>query len=228
MPRALRARTLPFLTFMAFIGIDELIKWVSHLLPSLPSDSFHIYLYPLKVLVVSALLFYYRKEYKEITLRDLTRPQTLLIATATGITVFILWINMDWSFATFGSVSNYNPTELSGKLTVYFLIAFRLAGAAIVVPIMEELFWRSFILRYIINPDFELVAIGTLTWSSFLISSTLFGLEHNLWLAGIMAGSAYTLLVYRTKSISACVIAHGITNFLLGIYVLLYGRWEFW
>ncbi|MGA7827253.1 MAG: CPBP family glutamic-type intramembrane protease [Geobacteraceae bacterium] len=56
----------------------------------------------------------------------------------------------------------------------------------------------------------------------------MFGLEHNLFLAGIMAGIAYNLLLYRTKSLSACILAHGLTNLALGIYVLQTGKWYFW
>jgi hypothetical protein len=93
---------------------------------------------------------------------------------------------------------------------------------------MEELFWRSFLLRYIINSDFMSVRVGTYTLFSFLVGSGLFGLEHTLVLAGIMAGIAYSLLLYWTKSIYQCVLSHAVTNFVLGIYVLQTGYWQFW
>ena len=93
---------------------------------------------------------------------------------------------------------------------------------------MEELFWRSFFIRYLIGPDFSKVPIGMATWPSFLLTTVLFGLEHNLFFAGIMAGIAYNLLLYYTRSISHCIIAHGLTNLLLGIYVLTTERWHFW
>ena len=93
---------------------------------------------------------------------------------------------------------------------------------------MEEIFWRSFLIRYIISSDFEKIPIGRFTWSSFLISTVLFGLEHNLFLAGMMAGIAYNLLLYRTKSLAHCIFAHAVTNLLLGIYVLATGKWQFW
>jgi CAAX prenyl protease-like protein len=93
---------------------------------------------------------------------------------------------------------------------------------------MEELFWRSFLIRYVISPDFSRVPIGMFTWSSFLITAVLFGLEHNLFVAGILAGIAYNLLLYYTRSLSACILAHAITNFILGVYVLQTGKWHFW
>ena len=134
---------------------------------------------------------------------------------------------MDWDFATMGSSEAYDPGILPEK-AYYTFIAVRLAGTALVVPVFEEIFWRSFVLRYIINQDFTKVKIGAFTWMSFLISSLLFGSEHNLWLAGIMAGVFYNLLLYWSKNIYACIIAHSITNLLLGIYVLKTGSWQFW
>jgi len=50
-------------------------------------------------------------------------------------------------------------------------------------PSFEEPFWRSFLIRWVVNPDFEKVAFGTFTLASFAGTVVLFGLEHNLWLA---------------------------------------------
>jgi CAAX prenyl protease-like protein len=108
------------------------------------------------------------------------------------------------------------------------LIAFRIAGASLVVPLMEELFWRSFLLRYLIKTDFTTVAVGTFTWGSFAAVAVLFGLEHDFIIAGIMAGVAYNLLAVYTRSIAQCVLSHGVTNLVLGIYVLTTGKWQFW
>jgi CAAX prenyl protease-like protein len=43
-----------------------------------------------------------------------------------------------------------------------------------------------------------------------------------------MAGVAYALVLYQTKSIAQCILAHAVTNFLLGIYVVQTGKWYFW
>ncbi len=150
-----------------------------------------------------------------------------ITALATGLLVFVLWINMDWNFATMGTPDAYDPGILPLKWFYAFILV-RIFGASVIVPIFEELFWRSFILRYIINPDFTLVKIGTFSWLSFLISSVLFGLEHYYWLAGIAAGLLYNLLICRTRNIWYCIIAHGITNLALGIYVVKTGNWHFW
>ena len=102
------------------------------------------------------------------------------------------------------------------------------AGAALVVPIFEELFWRSFLIRWIIDQDFKKVAIGQFTWISFVATVLLFGLEHNRWLVGLAAGAVYNGLLYQQKNLWPCIIAHAVTNLVLGIYVLQTGQWGFW
>jgi CAAX prenyl protease-like protein len=93
---------------------------------------------------------------------------------------------------------------------------------------MEELFWRSFLLRYIVDDKIDTVPIGTFTWASCIVTVVLFGLEHNFILAGIMAGVFYNLLLYWSRSIVQCVLAHAVTNLALSIYIVYTGRWQFW
>ncbi len=217
-------RVLPFAVYMVLIIVFDL------LMPFMPegvlSDNFFAITYPVKILVVTIILLYYWKSYDELSF-DQLKAVHIFGALATGILVFVLWINMDWDFATLGSSDAYDPRILPDK-TYYWFLAVRLAGTALVVPVFEEIFWRSFVLRYIVNQDFGIVRIGTFTWMSFIVSSLLFGSEHYLWLAGIMAGVFYNLLLYWSRSIYACIIAHSITNLLLGIYVIKTGNWQFW
>lgn len=221
-------RILPFAVFMGFIGIQQVIVYLvaQGWLPL--SEQQLLFLYPLKALVVFGLLLFFFRRYPELRIRDLQKFGDTALSLVVGVVVFILWINMDWAFATIGENKGFDPTLIADDGVRSTLIIFRLFGAALVVPIMEELFWRSFLLRYIINADFSKVAIGVFSWSSFLIGAALFGLEHNLVLAGVMAGVAYSLLLYRTKSIAQCVLAHAVTNLILGIYVLQTGQWQFW
>jgi CAAX prenyl protease-like protein len=217
-------RILPFAVYMIFLLVFDLLK---PLMPEgLLADNYTAITYPIKILAVTAVLIYFYKSYDELRFDNLQAAH-VLGALATGVVVFVLWINMDWDFATLGSSEAYDPRILPGK-TYYAFLAVRLAGTALVVPVFEEIFWRSFVLRYIINRDFTAVKIGAFSWMSFIISSLLFGSEHYLWLAGIMAGVFYNLLLYWTRSIYICIIAHGVTNLLLGIYVIRTGNWQFW
>ncbi|MEA5114171.1 MAG: CAAX prenyl protease-related protein [Geobacteraceae bacterium] len=221
-------RVAPFALFMAFVGLEEGLRFLAgkgmvNLSPLL-LQSF----YPVKALSVALMLFLLRRNYTEIMGKDLFRPIVLVSAVAAGLGVFAFWIWLDASWATIGNPAGFNPNIYADGTVRTIMTAFRLFGAVLVVPVMEELFWRSFLLRYLIAPDFTGVPIGCFSWPSFLIASLLFGLEHNLIVAGILAGIIYNLLLYRTRSLSSCIIAHAITNLALGAYVVNTGRWYFW
>jgi CAAX prenyl protease-like protein len=213
---------------MAFIALDGGLRFLAGHGFIAISNQFISGLYPAKALSVALLLFIYRKSYTEINLRDLLRPPATLISVITGIAVFVLWIYMDFSFATMGQSPGFNPNLFHDHATRLFMTVARLSGAVLVVPVMEELFWRSFLIRYVVSPNFSKVPLGLFTWPSFLITVVLFGLEHHLFLAGMMAGIAYNLLLYRTRSLSHCILAHAVTNLALGIYVIASGNWYFW
>ncbi|MCW8860075.1 MAG: CAAX prenyl protease-related protein [Deltaproteobacteria bacterium] len=228
MTREAWIRIIPFAVFMAFIGLQQGLQWLAEKGSLGLNEQQLLYLYPLKALLVFGLLLYFWRGYSELNFCDFKKLSHTLGSVLLGLLVFVLWINMDWDFATFGENKGFDPFLNENTAIRNVLIFFRFFGAALVVPIMEELFWRSFLLRYIINSDFMSVRVGTYTLFSFLVGSGLFGLEHTLVLAGIMAGIAYSLLLYWTKSIYQCVLSHAVTNFVLGIYVLQTGYWQFW
>ncbi len=220
-------RAAPFAAYMGFLLIQDL---VGGFLPGgFVKTHWPALVYPLKIIAAAGLLLYFWKSYDELKSRAPTGNfrRDMIAAAGVGVLVFVLWVRMDWPFAVVGDPTVYNPWSLPGGLAVTF-IGIRLLGASVVVPIFEELFWRSFLMRYIIKPEFTTVPVGAFTWPSFLIGAALFGSEHHFWLAGIMAGVLYSLLLYRTRSIWACIVSHGLTNLLLGVYVLSYGNWKFW
>jgi len=223
-----RARYIPFAVFMAFIGIDEIVRFAASKGLLVLTETTLYYLYPVKALMVAVLLFHYRRAYTELSLKDLTRLPVTAAASLLGMLVFILWINMDWALPASGSPQGFNPTLLPDTAAQIVMTAFRIAGAVLVVPLMEELFWRSFLIRYIVDQDFEKVPVGRFTWPSFLITVVLFGLEHHFVLAGMVAGILYSILLYRTRSLAQCILAHAVTNLALAIYVITTGKWYFW
>ncbi|WP_045221318.1 CAAX prenyl protease-related protein [Desulfonatronum thioautotrophicum] len=221
-------RILPFALFMAVIGLEEGLRFLdSREWISLSEMTFHL-LYPLKPLAALVALLLLRKAYTELHWADLRRPGQTLLSIGVGLLVFVLWINMDWTFGALTEPPGFNPQVFADDTLRLVMILIRVFSAVVVVSIMEELFWRSFLLRYIINPRFAAVALGTFTLPSFLICAVLFGLAHHFILAGIMAGMAYALLLYRTKSLAQCILAHAVTNLALAIYVLQTGQWYFW
>ncbi len=228
MSKAGWVRIIPFAVFMLFIGLKEVLDWivVKGWLELSPEQM--LYLYPIKTVLVVGLLIVFWRQYKELDFSDFKNLTHTGASVLLGLLVFVLWINMDWGIATFGENKGFDPFLIADTGTRNIMIFSRIFGAALVVPIMEELFWRSFMLRYVITSDFMTVRIGTYTLTSFVICSVLFGLEHNLLLAGIMAGASYSLLLYWTKSIYQCILAHAVTNLVLGLYVLQTGYWQFW
>jgi uncharacterized protein len=110
---------------------------------------------------------------------------------------------------------------------VFFTI--RWLGPTLVVPFMEELFWRDYLWRNIIAPnDFKLASIGEWDARAFWIVPIFFASVHIQWITAVVWALMIGLLLLKTKSLGACIIAHGITNFLLGAYVLWTHDWYFW
>ncbi len=101
-------------------------------------------------------------------------------------------------------------------------------GLVVVVPVIEELFYRSFLMRWLVDPDLARVPIGTVTPLGLAVTSIVFALSHPEWLPALLTGVVWGWLVGRTKSVSACVLSHAVANLVLGIYVMTTGAWRFW
>jgi CAAX prenyl protease-like protein len=217
--RAAWARILPFLTYMLFIGVADLLGRLGWSAAELR------WLYGVKIGAVVLVLACFRRHYSELRAFRLPAPGVLL-ALAAGVIVLVLWISLGAGWMTIGAPAGFDPR--SGGRIDWPLAALRIAGAALVVPVMEELFWRSFLMRWIDTADFETVEPSQVTIKSVMITSVLFGFEHNLWLAGIVAGLAYSALYMRHRTIWSPILAHAVTNGLLGAWVLCTGSWSYW
>ena len=132
--------------------------------------------------------------------------------------VFALWIQLDAPWMTIGTAGapscRSTPTALDWPLVVV-----RWIGAALLVPVMEELFWRSFLMRWIEQPAFEGVDPRRVGVKAVVLSTFVFTLAHTLWLAAAVAGLVYALLYVRTGKLWVPVIAHAVTNGVLGVWV---------
>ncbi len=158
-------------------------------------------------------------------------------ALGIGIAVFLLWIAPDllfpgyrshWLFtnSVMGSPSGSLPVADRGDTLVLALRTFR---AAVIVPIVEELFWRGWLMRWLIKPDFTGVPMGTYSTQAFWIVAVLFASEHgSYWDVGLAAGIVYNWWMLRSKSLADLILAHAVTNACLSAYVLAAGKWEYW
>jgi membrane protease YdiL (CAAX protease family) len=124
----------------------------------------------------------------------------------------------------------WNPHEVFGRdsLLSNFFVAVRILGSTIVVPPMEEMFYRSFVYRYLAKKDFLSVPLDRILPFPFLLTSVVFGFVHDEWLAGIFCGLAYQGLVVWKGRLGDAIFAHAVTNCLLGIWVASRGAWHFW
>lgn len=152
-------------------------------------------------------------------------------AIVAGVSVFAIWVGLDKFYPHLEkSGTLWNPHQPFGNnSTLAWLFIFvRIAGSTLVVPPLEEVFYRSFVYRYIIRPDFQSVPLGQFRWGAFFITSAIFGLAHHEWLAGIFCGLIYQGLVCWKKRLGDAITAHAVTNFLLGGWVIWQNTWNFW
>lgn len=191
----------------------------------------YVWIYILKVLVVTGALLYFREPLRDYRFE----PRVIVPGVLVGMLVFAEWIWIDphWRIVgipvqmDMGKRVAFDPTLLSAGLFGLF-VTFRLFGLAIMVPLMEELFWRSFLIRFITTERFKTIAPWQYSVSAFALVCGGFTLAHPEWLAALICAVAYGLLLKQTRSLFACLIAHAVTNLALGIYVLTTHAWRFW
>ncbi|MDD5364357.1 MAG: CAAX prenyl protease-related protein [Gallionellaceae bacterium] len=185
------------------------------------------WLYPVKIGLVALALLAFARQYEELRVLPARAAWLWFGAPLAGAAVFVAWINLDQGWLNLAGGGGYNPAAAGGGID-WALASIRLAGAALVVPVMEELFWRSFLLRWIDRPDFLAQAPVAVSLRAVLLSSLLFGFEHSLWFAGILAGLVYAWLYRASGSLWPAIVGHGVTNLMLGVWVLMTGNWQFW
>lgn len=223
--RAALARCLPFALYIAFL---VLAGWLG----TYPAGAYpHFdqrWLYAVQISAVIGVLVFFRHDYSEMSTRSAVRAADWGLSLLLGLGVFVLWINLDSGWAVLGEArQGFVPLNAEGDLD-WPLIAMRIFGAAAVVPVMEELFWRSFLQRWVEHKDFLSQAPSAVSLNALLLVSVVFGFEHRQWLAGIVAGLAYGYLYRRSGSLWPPIVAHSLTNFLLGVWVVRTGQWQFW
>lgn len=209
----------PFATILLFIA----------LFPKLGVSIF--WEWPMRVAIV-ALVCYFAWP-RELSLL----PKMWLSSTGVGVAVFFLWIAPDllvhgyrnfplFSNSIIGHVgSSMRPEALSSP----WVLAWRSIRASTVVPVAEEIFWRAFLMRWLIKNDFQRVPLGTYVPLAFWLTAIMFGLEHGpYWDVGLLTGIIYNAWMIRTKSVADCILMHAVTNALLSAYVIVYGQWQYW
>ncbi|HYE33386.1 MAG TPA: CAAX prenyl protease-related protein [Methylomirabilota bacterium] len=149
-----------------------------------------------------------------------------------GVVIAGLWIGLEPFYPHFGRGGKpWNPFADFGERSAlaWFFVSVRLLAVTLVVPPLEEVFYRSFLYRYISKPDFESVPLKGVRWPAFLITAALFGAAHpGEWLPGMLCGAAYQALVCWKGRLGDAILAHAVTNLILGIYVVSSRSFQFW
>lgn len=210
---------LPFAVFMVLLAVAPKLG-----LPPLAELAIRLLLPAVAVALVSRHL---------LSWRFTSAGLSVLV----GVGVFVLWVAPDvliagwrdhWIFQN-SIVGRLEATLPPEARTDWLALSLRILRAAVVVPIVEELFWRGWLMRWIINPDFGKVPLGTYAHGAFWITAALFALEHgSYWEVGFLAGAVYNWWMVRTKNLNDLILAHAVTNACLAAFVLGTGRWEFW
>ncbi len=152
-------------------------------------------------------------------------------AIVVGVAVFAVWVGLDPYYPKLSKAGvPWNPMARygDGAALAWLFVATRVLGSTLVVPPIEEVFYRSFLYRYIVRQDFLSVQLASFAWTPLLVTSAVFGLAHFEWLAGIVCGLAYQALVIRKGRLGDAMTAHAVTNLLLGIWVVWRNAWHFW
>jgi CAAX prenyl protease-like protein len=151
---------------------------------------------------------------------------------ALGVAVFLIWIAPELAFPGYRDALPFVEERRSFPQEARadpLALALRALRAAILVPIVEELFWRSWLPRWLIRADFRSVPMGTYTRFTFLVTAVLFALEHGrYWDVGLAAGILYNAWMWRTRRLGDCILAHAVTNACLAAYVIAAGEWQYW
>lgn len=218
------AYILPMGVFLGFVWLGA-NSWIKSHVPHAYAIS-----YAARVVIVAAMLAILWRHYTKI------RWNHWWLGILVGAVGIVQWVGMQvWLQKHFEffrpSGEAFDPTkEFQTPGMFWAFVAVRFAGAVLVVPVMEELFWRDFLWRQILAPnDFKLAQVGEWNPIPFFVVSAAFAVVHgNWWLTSIVWGLMVAGLLVYTKSLGACILAHATTNLLLGVYVMRTHDWSFW
>jgi len=212
------AWTLPFFVFLAFLVVGPL-------LPVSPAVEGSI-----RVGVLGLVIWLVSRRVLDFRVTNLVGSLVL------GVGLFLVWIGPDLlapAYREHWLLQN----NLTGRVESSFqeaaradtvAVLFRALRAIVIVPIVEELFWRGWLMRWLVDHEFTRVRLGTVTPYAFIATAILFAVEHGaFWDVGLLAGIGYNWWMMRTRSLGDLILAHAVTNACLVAYVLASGRWEY-
>ena len=216
-------RAAPFAIFIVFIAVSSLVPETG---PRQAAWDLR-WLDVLRAATVTAALIFFWRGYGELGAASDVKPRRWLLAIGCGLAVFVVWIHFDNGWAVLGRTEGFDPTGADGEIQLT-LAGLRLAESVLVVPVMEELFWRSFLLRWLDARDFVAADPRRASPRAFALTAVLFASEHSLWFAGLVAGVLYNWLYKRAGNLWVPIASHAVTNGALGVWILATANWRLW
>lgn len=208
----------PFLAYVSLLALEHAFGWPAAIA------------YPIRVLATFLILLMFSRPYLKF------RPSAPAASIVIGMVVFGIWVAPDllfgyrhfWLFenSITGSPASSLPPALHSDIS---FLAVRIIGSTLLVPIIEELFWRAWLMRWLVDKHFLEIPLGTYVPSAFWLTAVLFASEHGAyWEVGLPAGIVYNWWIVRTRTVADCILAHAVTNGILAAYVLIAGQWQYW
>lgn len=211
----------PFAVFMVWLALDS----------QLPLEQ------PLKeivrdLVILGSILFFSRR----VLALHARRAPYWLASIALGIAVCALWVAPDllvpgWRQSGIfqNGITGTLKTSIPPEELTPLMLVLRTARAALLVPILEELFWRGWLPRWLQDTRFQRVPLGTYTTFAFWATAALFAAEHGpYWEVGLLCGIIYNWWMKRTRSLGDLILVHATTNLALSLFVIVTRRWTFW
>ncbi|HTB17498.1 MAG TPA: hypothetical protein VK708_05250, partial [Bryobacteraceae bacterium] len=136
---------LPFAVFFGFLALQKLVP--------LPANIEFI----ARDLLLAGVLFGFSRHV--IQLRASRRLETVII----GVAVFLIWVGPDLLFPTYRQhwwfqnviMGQLSPSTIpESVIKSPWVLWPRILQAVVLVPILEELFWRAWLMRWLISPQF--------------------------------------------------------------------------
>ncbi len=244
-----KAHVLPLAVFMLLLMPYALTGWPEWNHPDAPWWRHYPtqWMYPLQSLIAIGLLLFFRKNY------ELKWSRGVLFGAlmgAVGIGFWILptqlhsWLGLEGDqegvlkyLGVMPRTDGFNPRDLAdefgGSVGVYWAsLTMRFFRAVVVVALVEEIFWRGFLMRFLLDPDRDYwkVPFGKPAWITYLVVTGAFMLAHAPvdYLGAFIFGSLMYWVAVRTKSLLACVVMHGVANLLMGWYAIEFGKFGLW
>jgi uncharacterized protein len=244
--RLTKAHVVPFAVFMVFLILlqlcDSLFGWDHPSAPWWQRDVAH-WIYPIQTFASIGILAYFWRSYRFDW--SLKWSLVAVVFGAVGIGFWLLPTTLYDAWNLTGETEGwmkwlgiekrdegFDPGVFEDPAAYWTTLTMRFIRAVVVVALVEEVFWRGFVMRFCMDweGDFWKQPFGRAHWKSFLIVTVLFMAAHapSDWAGAFVYGSLTYVLCVWSKNLGACVVMHAVANFLMGLYIMAYGKYGLW